>query len=257
VVDDVAGTFVGTGTFVGVINIGGTDYPVFSEANSGGSLSDATLYIVTPLGFDSNDLPATLGDATASTFTVCFHEGSMIATSSGHVAVENLSTGDSILRADHTEVLVRWIGRQTVSTRFGPAERLMPVRFAAGSLGAGLPTADLIVTADHGMLVDGVICHAGALVNGTTITRVPLTDMGETYTVYHIETEAHEIILANGAPAETFIDNVSRRVFDNYAEFETLYGDVPEMQELPYPRAMSARQVPAHIKLQLAGSRAA
>jgi hypothetical protein len=81
--------------------------------------------------------------------------------------------------------------------------------------------------------------------------------MGETYTVYHIETEEHEIILANGAPAETFIDNVSRRAFDNYAEFEALYGDVPEMQELPYPRAMSARQVPAHIQQSLAGKQVA
>ncbi|TBX27797.1 Hint domain-containing protein, partial [Nioella sediminis] len=152
---------------------------------------------------------------------------------------------------------VKWIGRQTVSTRFGPAERLMPVRFAAGSLGDGLPNTDLSVTADHGMLVDGVICHAGALVNGTTITRVPLAEMGETYTVYHVETEAHEIIFANGAPAETFIDNVSRRVFDNFAEFEALYGDVPEMEELPYPRAMSARQVPVAIRHKLGTSDAA
>jgi hypothetical protein len=120
-------------------------------------------------------------------------------------------------------------------------------------LGDGLPNADLTVTADHGMLVDGVICHAGALVNGETIRRVPLAEMGETYTVFHIETEAHEIILANGAPAETFIDNVSRRAFDNYAEFEALYGDVPEMEELPYPRAMSARQVPGRIVAKLAG----
>jgi hypothetical protein len=76
--------------------------------------------------------------------------------------------------------------------------------------------------------------------------------MGETYTVYHIETEAHEIVLANGAPAETFIDNVSRRVFDNYAEFEALYGDVPEMEELSYPRAMSVRQVPHSVVRKIA-----
>ena len=133
----------------------------------------------------------------------------------------------------------------------------MPVRFSAGSLGDGLPHTDLTVTADHGMLVDGVICHAGALVNGETITRVPLVEMGESYTVYHVETEAHEIILANGAPAETFIDNVSRRVFDNYAEFEALYGDVPEMEELPLPRAMSARQVPDRIRARLSPNRAA
>ena len=80
-----------------------------------------------------------------------------------------------------------------------------------------------------------------------------MAEMGESFTVYHIETEAHEIILANGAPAETFIDNVSRRAFDNFAEFEALYGDVPEMEELSYPRAMSARQVPERIKVKLSG----
>ena len=95
------------------------------------------------------------------------------------------------------------------------------------------------------------------MVNGTTITRVPLEEVGESYTVYHVETEAHEIILANGVPAETFIDNVSRRVFDNFREFEALYGDVSEMEELPYPRAMSVRQVPESIRRKLAGARAA
>ncbi|WP_127562709.1 Hint domain-containing protein [Nioella ostreopsis] len=183
----------------------------------------------------------------------CFWAGTEIATGSGCVVVEALGIGDEVLTADGQIRRIKWIGRQTVMTRFGPAERLMPVRFAARSLGKDVPHSDLTVTADHGMLVEGVICHAGALVNGTTIRRVPLAEMGETYTVFHIETEEHEIILANGAPAETFIDNVSRRAFDNYAEFEALYGDVPEMEELPYPRAMSARQVPGRIVAKLAG----
>ena len=190
-------------------------------------------------------------------FLYCFASDTQISTDRGDIAVQSLAIGDTVVTSEGRSTLVKWIGLQTVYTRFGPAERLMPVRFATGSLGEGIPHTDLTVTADHGMLVDGVICHAGALVNGTTITRVHLSEMGETYTVYHIETEEHEIILANGAPAETFIDNVSRRVFDNFAEFEALYGDVPEMEELDYPRAMSARQVPAHIKAGLAGRSAA
>ena len=101
------------------------------------------------------------------------------------------------------------------------------------------------------MLVDGVLCEAGTLVNGTTITRVPLSEFGDSYTVYHIETEAHEIILANGSPAETFVDNASRRAFDNFAEFEALHGDPSEMKERPYPRASNARHLPARIKVRL------
>ncbi len=131
------------------------------------------------------------------------------------------------------------------------------MRFAAGSLGDGLPHSDLTVTADHAMLVDGVLCNASALVNGTTISRVPLAEMGDSYTVYHIETEAHEIILANGAATETYIDHTSRRVFDNHAEYAALYGDEPEMQELPLPRATCFRMLPPSIRAKLLISRIA
>jgi hypothetical protein len=240
-------------------HVGGLDGNVmFSGTNITTQGSDPAFWESTDTTPD-HDNPNINGTtyATQDANITCFAAGTMIATPSGECTVETLEPGASILSAAGDPVEVKWIGRQTVSTRFGPAERLMPVRFAAGSLGDGLPHTDLTVTADHGMLVGGVICHAGALVNGTTITRVPLAEMGETYTVYHIETEAHEIILANGAPAETFIDNVSRRVFDNFAEFEALYGDVPEMEELDYPRAMSARQVPGRIQQSLAGKQVA
>ena len=128
----------------------------------------------------------------------------------------------------------------------------MPVRFAAGALGDGLPHSALTVTADHALLVDGVLCQAEALVNGATVTRVPLSEFGERFEVYHVETERHELILANGIPAETFVDNASRRAFDNYAEFEALYGaNPPEMAELPHPRASNARHLPERIKFRL------
>lgn len=245
-------------TFVGSVDVplvaGGTlRLPVTSDGFS--------TYVSIPSVYSLSDFtfPSSLDYSTFNTtaFPTCFLGGSQIATPEGECTVEELAIGDAVLTEDGSAVAVKWIGRQTVFTTFGPAERLMPVRFAAGSLGGGLPHADLIVTADHGMLIDGVICHAGALVNGETITNVPLSEMGQSYVVYHIETEAHEIILANGAPAETFIDNVSRRCFDNFAEFAALYGDVPEMEELPYPRAMSARQVPARIKAKLDGRKAA
>ena len=59
----------------------------------------------------------------------------------------------------------------------------------------------------------------------------------------------HEVILAEGTPAETFVDNVSRRRFDNYAEYEARFGgEDGVLEELALPRAMSARQVPPSIR---------
>lgn len=245
------------GTYAGTVTVNGKQFPVFLNGSDDYTVlyDNATDHAQGLL--DYADFAAIDAALNTAPFTACFLTGTAIATTNGDVAVETLSIGDTVLNADGAEIAVKWIGRQTVKTMFRPAERVAPVRFAAGSLGKGLPVSDLTVTADHGMLVSGVICHAGALVNGTTITRVPMEEMGDSYTVYHIETEEHEIILANGAAAETFIDNVGRQVFDNFVEFKTLYGDVPEMEELPHPRAMSARQVPGHIVQMLAAPAAA
>ena len=247
----------GGATYNGLLTVGGHTFMYFTDGighflapvPQEGDLPQSDF----PLSFDLSSVQSSPAD----TVFMCFAAGTLIATPSGEVAVETLKIGDSVLTARGRTVPVKWLGRQTVVAIFSPAERLMPVRIEAGALGYGLPHSDLTVTADHAMLVDGVLCHAGALVNGTTITRVPLSEMGETYTVYHVETEEHEIILANGAPAETFIDNVSRRAFDNFAEFAALYGDVPEMVELPLPRAMSARQLPGHIRRKLAVAKVA
>jgi len=179
----------------------------------------------------------------------CYLAGTRIATPTGEAAVETLAIGDLVLTADGRCVPVKWMGRQTVSTLFGMTEGRRPVSIAAGALGKELPVRDLRVTPDHALLIDGVLVQAGALVNGTSIRRIELAELGKRFTVYHIETENHEIVLAEGVPAETFIDNVTRRLYDNYAEFEALYGAAPEpMQELPQPRAKSFRQVPRSIR---------
>jgi len=54
---------------------------------------------------------------------------------------------------------------------------------------------------------------------------------------FHIELDSHEVILADGAPAETFIDTDNRGMFHNAAEFAVLYPDEQsESRELCAPR---------------------
>jgi len=146
---------------------------------------------------------------------------------------------------------VLWVGRQTVSTRFNPAGRLMPVRVSAGALGNGLPRRDLSLTADHALLIDRLLVDAGALVNGRSIVSVPLSEFDGSYTVYHVETEAHDIILAEGTPTETYIDYVGRQAFDNYDEHVTLQGEDRRIVEMACPRITSARLLPGSIRARL------
>jgi hypothetical protein len=242
----------GVSSYEGTVVMGGVTMPVVFV-----TLFGANQFLVYNPGPAAVTYDSVLPSLTLQPYSFCFAADTLIRTETGEVAVAALTIGDRLVTADGGSARVKWIGRQTIFPLFQPGPASQLVRISAGALGPDQPHRDLTVTADHGMLVGGVICHAGALINGTTITPVPRSELSQGVTVYHIETDKHEIILANGAPAETFIDNVSRRAFDNFAEFEALYGEVPEMEELPYPRAMSARQVPSAIRSRLDATRAA
>ena len=188
---------------------------------------------------------------TAGDFAFCFLVGTAVATPGGAVPIEALSVGDLVSTADGGTKPVRFVGRQTIATRFASVLRTRPVRIAAGALALGLPVRDLCVSPDHALLLDGVLVQAGALVNGTTITR--MSDLPERFTYFHVELDDHSLILAEGVPAETFVDNVTRRRFDNFAEFEALYGDcAATIAELDAPRVKSARQLPQALRERLA-----
>ncbi|SEN42752.1 Hint domain-containing protein, partial [Halomonas caseinilytica] len=141
---------------------------------------------------------------------ICFAEGTLIDTPAGEVPVEQLRIGDPILTAEGKTVPVRWIGHQTL-VKSHLAWRMQPVRIEAGALGGGLPHSDLTVTASHGMVLDGLVINASALVNSDSIRFVPLAELAEQFRVFHVETEEHNVILANGSPSETYIDYVDRQ----------------------------------------------
>ncbi|MDG3040302.1 Hint domain-containing protein [Roseicyclus marinus] len=193
---------------------------------------------------------ANIGFTTTGTYAFCFAPGTGIATPAGEVPVEHLRIGDTILTADGRAVPVRWIGRQTLSKLFA-GDRARPVLIRAGALGQGLPHRDLIVTADHGMILDGFVINAGALVNGTTITRVPLSDLPARVTYYHVETASHDVILAQGAAAETFVDYAGRAAFDNHADYLARYGHASPIPEMTRPRITTARHIPAALRARL------
>ena len=42
---------------------------------------------------------------------------------------------------------------------------------------------------------------------------------------FHVELDTHDVIIAEGAPSESFIDDDSRGMFHNAQEYDTLYAD--------------------------------
>lgn len=218
-------------------------------------LFDGTYWFLSTSALESDDAFAVNANAP---FVTCFLAGTAIATARGGVAVEDLVAGDRVMDPDGRQLAVKWIGRQTVVTIFGPAEQSWPVVIETGALGPEQPARDLRVTPDHAFLLDGVLVQAGALVNGTTIRRLTPGELGERYTVFHIELDDHALVLAEGVPAETYVDNVTRRRFDNYAEYAALHGDVGAViAEMGVPRVKSARQLPRALRERLAARAAA
>ncbi len=223
------------------------DYLGFFDGGWIGKLQAGFLgYLLTNTAYaGGTSIPMTTG-----TFTTCFLAGTRIATPEGERPVEALSIGDHVLGADALARPVRWIGRQTVVSVFADPQRNFPVRITAGALGDNTPSRDLLVSPDHALLVDGLLVQAGALVDGVAVRHEPAP--AERFTWYHIELEDHALVLAEGAPAETYVDHVTRRRFDNFAEYEALYGaEVPAIPELELPRVKSARQLPAAVRARL------
>jgi hypothetical protein len=187
---------------------------------------------------------------TSATTTICFLPGTQIATPEGETSVETLQSGDLVRTADGRTVAVRWVGRQTISTLFADPLRVNPIGIKAGALAENVPSRDLYVSSDHAILVDDILVHASALVNGTSIVRAPAP--AKTFTYYHVELADHSLLLADNVPAESFIDNVDRLAFDNWDEHEALGEEAAPLVEMAYPRAKAARQVPAAIREHLA-----
>jgi hypothetical protein len=153
----------------------------------------------------------------------CYMPGTRIATPAGEAEIETLAIGDMVLTASGETKPIRWIGRRSYLARFIACNPdMLPVRIQAGALADGIPRRDLWVSPRHAMLIDGVLVQAGDLVNGATIAQV---DQRQDVTYLHLELDRHDVLLAEGAPSESFLDDDSRAMFHNAAEYSALYPD--------------------------------
>lgn len=143
---------------------------------------------------------------------VCFALGTLIDTAVGPVPVEKLKVGDLVVTADHALQPIRWIeGDRVSSARLGDNPGLQPVRIAAGALGPGVPKRDLCVSQQHRIVVSGPVVQllfgeAEALVAAKSLCSWPGIDISLTagpVVYFHILLDRHEILSAEGTPAES------------------------------------------------------
>ena len=109
----------------------------------------------------------------------------------------------------------------------------MPVRISPFALDDQTPHNDLYLSPAHLLFIDGVLIPAIDLVNGTSIVQA-MPEGVEELDYFHIELETHEVIFAEGAPAETLLVTSDREMFDNFVEYERLYGSAKCKAMEPY-----------------------
>lgn len=157
--------------------------------------------------------------------TPCYFPGTLIATPTGDRPIEHLVIGDSLLTANGKTRPIKWIGRRSYEPMFAYGNRdVLPILFRKGSLGNTLPRRDLTISPLHAMFVDGYLIPALHLVNGLSIIQI---EKPSHISYIHIELETHDILLAEGAPSESFLDDSSRGMFHNAHEYSELYPNAP------------------------------
>lgn len=155
---------------------------------------------------------ATASGSGVTVGVVCFARGTRIATPAGLVAVEELAEGDLVATASGEEQRITWIGRRHIDCRRHPEPRqVWPVRIQAGAFGPGMPVRDVYVSPQHAIYDEGVLIPAKLLVNGRTIRQERVAKVE----YFHVELARHDILLAEGLPAESYLDTGDRASFEN------------------------------------------
>ena len=151
----------------------------------------------------------------------CYTAGTAILTDMGERPIEDLRIGDIVTTQAGAQRPIRWIGQRSYVGRFlGGNARVLPIRFRAGCLGGGLPHRDLLVSPDHAMVLENRLIAARSLVNGDSIVQETAVDRVD---YYHLELDSHDVIFAEGAASETFVDDGRRGMFQNAADYGLRY----------------------------------
>jgi|GEM_PF-2192090 len=147
---------------------------------------------------------------------VCFTKGTLIATPDGNTPIESLKAGDLVVCSKGLG-RVKWVGWRncTLISLRASAElhkQSAPVRIKRGALDENVPTADLVVSPWHHIVIDGMLVRANDIINGQTIAQ----DLNVEQVAYvHVELDQFDVVLAHGIYSESWADGGNRSFFEN------------------------------------------
>ena len=194
---DVISVSYGASSIVVVTNLGTTDF------------TDVSFSGTAPTGYSVSTDPTGLERIA---FTACYAAGTRILTAEGEVAIELLVPGNRVIAASGGERDVIWTGHRKVDLLHHPCPcDVMPVRVRAHAFAPNQPSRDLILSPDHAVYAEGRLVPIRHLLNGTSVVQ----EAAEHVTWWHVELPAHDIVLADGLPAESYLDTGNRRSFVN------------------------------------------
>jgi hypothetical protein len=159
------------------------------------------------------NLTYAVADGSTDIFVVpCFLPGTHILTDRGEVLVEKLRVGDSIVTASGGTRPLCWIGQGRALATRGRRGSATPVIVRKGALADNVPHRDLHITKGHSLYLDGVLIPVEFLVNHRSILW---DDRAQEVTVFHLELDAHDVLIANGVASESYRDDGNRWLFQN------------------------------------------
>jgi uncharacterized membrane protein len=158
----------------------------------------------------------------ASDIIPCFCRGTRILTERGELAVEALAIGDVVLSSTGQKRNIKWIGhRLSDCLRHPDPPSIWPVCVSADAFGENIPSRDLWLSPGHSVATEGVLIPIKTLLNGKTVTQ----HQRSTVEYWHVELHQHDIILAEGLPAESYLDCGNRSAFANGGAFVEAHPD--------------------------------
>ncbi len=206
----------------------GQQYVIFSPDFDTSRISGGSVTLT-----EQGDAPGNM----ANEEIICFAQGSLISTPSGPRAVESLKVGDTVMTHDGKTVTIRWVSSSRHSQQaLATNPKLRPFRIAAHSFAPDMPSSDLLLSRQHRVMIRSVVASR---MSGAQEVLVPVHTLdthdgiscgtGEEGIIYfHLLTDRHAVLVANGLPCESLFVGTHLRRALGAARFNEIMALVSE-----------------------------